>query len=85
MNNSASDSSISLKFWTEFEHAILNLIQRFKIKGYVRSQRDLTTAKICYIIDNFVADCPSSVKFALFAAEFDHIGQSISLLANCAK
>jgi len=33
VNNSAADCSISLKFCTKFNHATLDLLQKFKVKG----------------------------------------------------
>jgi len=47
VNNSAVECSISFKFGTEFEHMTPDLLKTFGIRGQkLRSQRDVTTAKI---------------------------------------
>jgi len=38
------------------------------------SQRNVTPAKVCEIINNFAADCSISVKFV---TEFDHVTSDV--------
>jgi len=64
INCSAAESSISLKFSTEYDHVTPDLHQTFKVNGSKsRSQRDMITAKICWSINNSVADCSILIRF----------------------
>ena len=70
VNNSAADCSISLQFHRGFEHMTPEVLQKFKVKGSeVRSQRDVTWAKIWQIMNNSAEDSSISIKFT---TDHDH-------------
>jgi len=76
VNNSVVDCSISLKFYTEFEHVTNEVLQKFKVKGQrLRSQCDVTGAKIGQIMNNSARDCSISLKFT---KDYDHVTPDLS-------
>ena len=71
VNKFAADCSISLKCYIGFEHMTPEVLQKFNVKGSkIKSQRDVTGAKISQIMSNSAGDCSISSKFT---TDSDHV------------